>query len=46
MGTKQKDPCWKGFKHLWAEEPVKETRTHLLKQCERCHGKKWLERRN
>jgi len=44
--SKQSDQCARRFPHVWAQEPVKQTRTHLLKQCERCKGVKWVPRRD
>ena len=38
--------CARKFDHVWAEEPVKQTRTHNVKRCERCHGLNWVPRRD
>ena len=38
-----KDTCWKGRKHIYQE--INRTQSHIIKQCERCHGKKWSTRR-
>ncbi len=38
-----KDTCWKGRKHLYQE--ISRTKSHIVKQCTECKGKKWSHRR-
>lgn len=42
--AKQVDKCARRQEHDW--ETVKETRDTIIKQCKKCHGRKWVTRRN
>ncbi len=37
------DRCWKGRKHDYEEEF--RTKSHIVKKCTQCKGKKWTLRR-
>ena len=44
MATKQTDKCARKRQHDWKTE--RETKDVIMYQCEYCHGRKWVTRRN